>query len=207
MSLFGTLYFPSTVLALLIFGGVANIIAVVALLQNSSGKLLQRLMLLNDIALTLGFIAGSSKIQSQLLFVSLIPITVAAMRISWFVSILLTIAVVGSYWLIAWNEIGFLSVQTPDFIFATLPQLINGLILLIAGSAVSYIGVRIKQSLLAERKQQEIEAQLVLQSAQKKIKLIFELASTLSATLNYELILEAALDVSNASLREFFIRV
>ncbi len=197
--------FPSTVLALLIFGGVANIIAVVALLQNSSGKLLQRLMLLNDIALTLGFIAGSSKIQSQLLFVSIIPITVAAMRISWFVSILLTIAVVGSYWLIAWNEIGFLSVQAPDFIFATLPQLINGLILLIAGSAVSYIGVRIKQSLLAERKQQEIEAQLVLQSAQKKIKLIFELASTLSATLNYELILEAALDVSNASLREFFI--
>ncbi|TFG71493.1 MAG: GAF domain-containing sensor histidine kinase [Anaerolineales bacterium] len=196
--------FPSTVLALLIFGGVANIIAVVSLLQNSSGKLLQRLMLLNDIALTLGFIAGSSKIQSQLLFVSLIPITVAAMRISWFVSILLTSAVVGSYWLIAWSEIGFLSVNAPEFIYTTLPQLINGLILVIAGSAVSYIGTRIKQSLLIERKQQEKEAQLALQSAQKKIKLIFELASTLSATLNYELILEAALDVSDASLREFF---
>lgn len=196
--------FPVSVIALLVFGGIANIIAVVALLQNASGKHIQSIMLLNDIALTLGIVAGSSKIQGQLLFVSLIPITVAAMRISWFASILLTFGVVGAYWLIAWNELGFPSIQTSDLIFNTLPQLINGLILLIAGSAVSYIGVRIKQALLAETKQQDEEAQLILQSAQKKIKLIFKLASTLSATLNYELILEAALDVSDASLREFF---
>ena len=99
--------FPESVIALLIFGSIANLIALIALLQTSSGKLLQRLMMLNDIALTLGFIAGSSKLQSQLLFVSLIPITMAAMRISWLVSTLILAGVVIAYWFIAWSTWGF----------------------------------------------------------------------------------------------------
>ncbi len=196
--------FPDSVVALLIFGSIANIIALMALLQNNFGKLLQHLMLLIDITVTLGFIVGSSNIQSQLVFMSLIPITVVAMRISWLASIFLTLSVVVAYWLIAWNEYGFTTAITTHLISDALPQFINGLILMIAGTAVSYIGVRIKQGLLAERKQREEEARLTLLSANKKINLIFKLASTLSATLNYELILESALDVSDAGLREFF---
>jgi signal transduction histidine kinase len=162
-------------------------------------------MMINDIALTLGFIAGSTKIQSQLLFVSLIPITVAAMRISWLASTLIITGVVISYWFIAWQTSGHMVPIWSGSITDLLPLLIDGLILIIAGTAVSYIGVRIKQSLLAERKQQEELARAELQSAYKRTRLIFELASTLSATLNYELILQAALDVSDAGLREFLI--
>lgn len=194
--------FPSSVVLLLIFGSLANLIAVVALLQSATGTLLQRLMLLNDIALTLGFIASSAGIQSQLIFMSLIPITVAAMRVSWFASILLTGAVVVVYIFMASFSSG-ISLTSGAF-GQILPLLTESLILVIAGTAVSYIGVRIKQSLLAERLQQEEQARQAIQAAQKRARLIFELSSTLSATLNYELILQAALDVSDSGLRELF---
>ena len=84
------------------------------------------------------------------------------------------------------------------------PYLANGIILLVAGSAINQIGVRIKQALVAEREKQEKEAKTALETAHQKVRLVFELASTLSATLNYERVLEAALDVSNTGLREFF---
>ena len=196
--------FPESAIALLIFGSIANLIALIALLQNASGQLLQRLMLLNDIALTLGFIAGSTSFQNELLFMSIIPITVAAMRISWLASTFIIAGVVIAYWLIAWTTLGYPLPISSIPIADLLPLIINGLILIIAGTAVSFIGVRIKQALLAEREQQEEEALITLQSAYKRTRLIFELASTLSATLNYELILKAALDVSDAGLREFF---
>ncbi|MDF1512762.1 MAG: GAF domain-containing sensor histidine kinase [Anaerolineae bacterium] len=196
--------FPQSIIALLIFGSVANLIALVALLQNTSGDILQNLMLLNDIALTLGFIAGSSGSQNVILFVSLIPITTAAIRISWLASILLTFGVIIAYWLLSWQVICEASIVTTPWYRQALPMLSDGIILFVAGSAVSFIGVRMKQILEADQKAQEEQARLTLQSAHQKTRLIFELASTLSTTLNYELILEAALDVSDTGLRKFF---
>jgi signal transduction histidine kinase len=126
------------------------------------------------------------------------------MRISWLASILIMAGVVLAYWLIALRTLGYSIPFTTNPIAEFLPLLFNGFILVIAGTAVSVIGVRIKQALLAERREQEEAARLALQSAYRRTRLIFELASTLSATLNYELILKAALDVSDAGLREFF---
>lgn len=197
--------FPSVVLILLAIGGAANMMSLIALLQNSLGRGVRALMLLLDVAQTLGFVAASGGAQSPLLFVSIIPISTAAMRLSLFPSLMLVVTVVVSYWGIAWNQ-AHLSVSIPpsDLFLAAFPYFTNGLILLLAGGAVALISTRLKQTLAADRERRDKESAAAVETAHQKARLIFELASTLSATLNYERVLEAALDVSNAGLREFY---
>jgi len=197
--------FPSTVTALLVVGSAANMIAMVVLLQNALNKSIQSAILIQDIGLALGFIAASGSTTSPLLFFSLIPITTAALRFSRLYGLIVVASVVLVYWIIVWNQNGF-SLTTPflQLMARAFPYFTNGVILLLAGSAVSQTGVRIRQTLIAEREKKEREAQSALESAHQKIRLIFELTSTLSATLNYERVLEAALDVSNTGLREFY---
>lgn len=197
--------FPRTALVLLVVGGVANLTALLVLLRNATGNAMQNVMLLHDVLLTLGFIASSKDLRSQLLFISLVPITTAALRISWLASMLVTLGIVLAYWGIAWLNSSFGLTGAPvAVIVGILPHLTNGAVLIIAGLAVSRIGCRIKQSLLSEREQREERAQQALQIAHQRASLIFELASTLSATLNYERVLEAALDVSHAGLQDYF---
>ncbi len=197
--------FPSAIIALLIVGGVANIIATITLFKNALSKAIQNVMLIQDIGLTLGFIAGSGGAESSLLFVSLIPIVTAALRFRRLYGLVVVLGIVIAYWDITWNQQKFsMTMPLSELTLRALPYLINGMILLLAGGALSQIGVRIKQALITDREKQEHEAQTALESAHQKVRLIFELASTLSATLNYERVLEAALDVSNAGLREFF---
>lgn len=197
--------FSNTVILLLFAGGIANIMGMIALLQNSMSKAVQRVMLIQDIGLALGFIAGYGGIESPLLFASLIPIATAALRFSRLYGLIIVAIVVLGYWTIAWNQ-AHLSLTMPfnELTARAFSYLANGIVLLVAGSAVNRIGVRIKQVLTTEREKQEQEAQSALEAAHQKVHLIFELASTLSATLNYERVLEAALDVSNTGLREFF---
>ena len=196
--------FPRSVIVLLIAGGVANMMALLALLKNSLSKGVRTLMLIQDLALMLGFISGSGGTQSPLLFVSLIPIITAALRVSWLFSMVTVLSVVTAYWAIVWQQKG-LSLDMPfaEIAVQALPYFTNGVILILAGGAVSQIGTRIQHALITEREQQEQQARAALEAAHQKARLIFELASTLSATLNYERVLEAALDVSNAGLREF----
>ncbi len=197
--------FPNTVIALLVVGSTANVIAMVVLLQNALNKSIQSVILIQDIGLALGFIAGSDSTASPLLFFALIPITTAALRFSRLYGLLVVAGVVLVYWAIAWNQNGFsLDMPLLQLVTHAFPYFTNGVVLLLAGSAVSQTGVRIRQTLIAEREKKEREAQSALESAHQKIRLIFELTSTLSATLNYERVLEAALDVSDAGLREFY---
>ena len=199
--------FPSAIIALLIVGAVANIIATIALFKNALSKPIQYVMLVQDIGLTLGFIAGSGGAESPLLFVSLIPMVTAALRFTRLYGLIVVLGIVLVYWGITWHQLQFSTTMPLDVLtLQALPYLINGIVLLLAGGALSQVGVRIEQALISEREKQEHEAQTALEAAHQKVRLIFELASTLSATLNYERVLEAALDVSNAGLREFFSR-
>lgn len=197
--------FPSTTIALLVVGSVANIMVMIALLQNAMRKAVQRVVLIQDVGLALGLIAGTGGTGSPLLFVSLIPMATAALRLSRLYGLIVVFGVVLVYWFIAWHQTGLsMAMSFPQLAGRALPYFSNGIVLLLAGSAISQIGVRIKQTLLTEREKHERVAQSELNTAHQKVRLIFELASTLSATLNYERVLEAALDVSDAGLREFF---
>jgi signal transduction histidine kinase len=197
--------FPSVVIVLLIVGGVANIIAMITLFKNALTKAIKNVILIQDIGLTLGFIAGSGGAESPLLFVSLIPIVTAALRFTRLYGLIVVVGIVLAYWAITWQQHRFsLAMPLSELMVQAVSYFINGIILLLAGGALSQVGVRIKQALISEREKQKHETQTALESAHQKVRLIFELASTLSATLNYERVLEAALDVSNAGLREFF---
>ncbi|MFP4396301.1 MAG: GAF domain-containing sensor histidine kinase [Anaerolineales bacterium] len=199
--------FPRTVIVLLIAGAAANTLALISLLQHGGNSAVQNLMLFLDIGLTLGFVASSGGTQSPLLFVSLIPIITAAVRLSWPLSAVLTVVVVLAYWGITWWHEGFSpTMPIADLMTQSMPYLTNGIVLMVAGLAVSQIGSRIKETLLKEQEKQEQNARAALESAHHRVQLIFELASTLSATLNYERVLDSALDVSNAGLQRFFIQ-
>ena len=196
--------FPPSVIALLVTGGIANMLVTLLLVLRSFRSSIAPFTLLLDIALTLGLIITSGGADSPLLFISLIPIITTSLRYSWLVSLGMALLTVLIYWWGAWIETGLNNgVPLSQTLDAAISYIASGLILLLAGGGVSYIGTRIRQQLTEERRSQELAAQTAIETAHQKVRLIFELASTLSATLNYERVLDAALDVTQAGLEEF----
>lgn len=195
--------FTPTVIALLTTGTIANLLVMILLLRNAFRRPMSSFTLILDISLTLGLIGTTGGVESPLLFVSFIPIITTAVRYNWWASLSLVLGTVLIYiwstWVqfnLSW-EMGLGQIWEAVQLSAT-----KGLILLTAGLAIVYVGTRIRQALTAEQREQEAKARSQVKAAHQRIRLIFELASTLSATLNYERVLQAALDVSQAGLRE-----
>ncbi len=195
--------FPPTVIALLVIGGIANMLVMLLLILRSRRARIAPFTLILDIALTLGLILSSGGADSPLLFVSLIPIITTSLRYTWLVSVSMALLTSILYWWGSWISVGLETGITVPQVLGAASYIANGLIILLAGGGVSYIGTRIRQNLTEERKQQELAARNAIETAHQKVRLIFELASTLSATLNYERVLDAALDVTQAGLEEF----
>ncbi len=199
--------FPQGILILLVIGGIANLMVMLLLVLNTFRKPMATFTMILDVLLTLGLIMLSGGADSRLLFVSFVPIITSALRYSWIISLGVALSVVAIYWWGAWHQLGFSTETTwATILLRGSSHIVSGLVLLLAGGAVSKIGSKIKEILVEERQEKEQEAKTVIQAAHQKVRLIFELASTLSATLNYERVLESALDVSCAGLREFLSR-
>ncbi len=197
--------FPRAALVLIVVGGVANLTAMMVALQGSTNQAIRNALLLYDLLLTLGFLASAKNLQSQLLFISLVPIMTAALRNSWGSSILVTIGVVLAYWLITWTQGGYgLDASGLDILAGMSTAVVNGAVLFMAGIAVGYIGSRIQHALLREREERDARNAAALRAAHQRASIVFDLAGTLSATLNYERVLEAALEISRTGLHEFF---
>ncbi len=197
--------FPRPALVLIVVGGVANLTAMMVALQGSTNRSIRNALLLYDLLLTLGFIASAKNLQSQLLFISLVPIMTAALRNSWGSSILVTVGVVLAYWLIAWAQGGYgFRGSALDIIAGMSTVIVNGAVLFAAGLAVGHIGSRIQHALVREREERDARNAAALRAAHQRASIVFDLAGTLSATLNYERVLEAALDISRTGLHEFF---
>lgn len=197
--------FPRQAFLLLTIGAVANLTALIGFLRNPSAHGIQQGLLVLDIALALGFVALDREIRNQLLFVSLIPIITAAVRYSWVVSTLMTMGIVMAYWGMSWLDANTLTGAASQIsLFDLLPAAITGVVLMAAGVAIALVGSRIKTALIAEQEEREQRARAALNMAQRRTRLIFELASTLSATLNYERVLDAVLEVSHTGVEQFF---
>ncbi len=197
--------FPRAALVLIVVGGVANLTAMMVALQGSTNQAIRNALLLYDLLLTLGFLASAKNLQSQLLFISLVLIMTAALRNSWGSSILVTIGVVLAYWVITWTQGGYgLDASGLDILAGMSTAVVNGAVLFVAGIAVGYIGSRIQHALLKEREERDARNAAALRAAHQRASIVFDLAGTLSATLNYERVLEAALEISRTGLHEFF---
>jgi signal transduction histidine kinase len=192
------------VIILLVVGGIANMLVMLTLVRKASFASRPILTLILDIALTLGLLFASGGLDSPLLFITFIPIITTALRYSWVLSSMLAVVTVAIYWIGAWNALG-LTTGTPfwKLVGNSFHYVSSGLVLLLAGGAVSYVGAKIKYTLIKEREEEQEQSRTEIEIEHQKVRLIFKLASLLSATLNYERVLETALDVSSTGLQEF----
>ncbi len=197
--------FSRTVIGLLITGATANLLVMLLLMRNTFSKPMSSFTLALDFTLTLGLIAATGGTESPLLFVAFTPIITTTLRYKGWISVMLSGATAIVYWWSALREKNVLA----DGVFWESDLILpfsKGFILLLAGLAVSYVGTKIKNLLIEERARKEKVAQAQVNAAHQRVRLIFELATTLSATLSHERVLQAALDVTQSGLRELLNR-
>jgi signal transduction histidine kinase len=172
-----------TALILILITGLFNLVAMVLLVFEVPTRLLAPASLIVDTLVTIVLLAGSGGAGSPLLYYALFPILTAALRFNASID-LITVAVIG---------VGYYGLG------GTVQEL---LVLACAALISGALGTVIRRQTL-ERKQAEEENELQrLRSTREQARAIFEMASTLSATLNYQRILDAVLDVSILGLKE-----
>jgi len=174
-----------------------NLVVLLLLLYGSLGRVLPPITLLIDTLLTIGFVVTSGGMTSPLLFFALFPILTAALRFPWLVSLLVAVVVVvGCEFASYLIEPSITS--WPDLV----PFAARSLVLLLAALICGLVGDRVRQTVGRTRQIEESSELRKLRAAQEHSRVIFELASTLSATLNYNKVLEAVLDVGEAGMKE-----
>jgi len=184
-------------IALLTVAALYNLAVTLLLSYDTLPRLVPVMTLLIDTTLTIGFVIISGGLTSPLLFFALFPVLTAALRLPWMITLLIASAVVAGC-----GFAGYLiappGTSWPDL----LPFIARSLILLLAALISGLIGDRVRQAVARTRRLEE-EAELrKWRTAHEHSRVIFELASTLSATLNYNKVLEAVLEVGEAGMRE-----
>ncbi len=184
-------------LGLLIGIAVAYNLALTLLLAvHRFPPLLSILALVVDTVLAVGLMAVSGRLDSPLLFFSLFPIITAALRFSFLTSLAVALFIA-----IGYLGLGFLE-TVPLAVETLLAKIGNVVIILLAAVVTGLVGGQMKRRVALIRRQEEEEELRRLRARHQQSRLIFELASTLSATLNYQRVLEAILDVAEIGLHE-----
>ncbi|HDD23973.1 MAG TPA: GAF domain-containing sensor histidine kinase [Chloroflexi bacterium] len=182
---------------LLIVAAFYNLSVMLLLTSHTIPQSLPTMTIVVDTVLSIGFVLTSGGLESPLLFFGLFPILTAALRFHWSVSILIAIVIVASC-----GGIGYILTPAGTPWSILLPFTVRATILLLATLVSSLVGHQMKR-LIAQTHRVEQEAELrKLRTAQEHSRVIFELASTLSATLNYNKVLDAVLEVGEAGMRE-----
>jgi signal transduction histidine kinase len=183
-------------LGLLLVGAAYNLILLLLLAFGFFPQPLPAISLLIDSLLAVAFLAATGGAESPLLFFGLFPIITAALRFGWTVSMATAGAIVIAYIFVSIRQA---SVSTLSDLF---PLIINSVILLLAALISGLIGNRAIGLANKELREEEEDELRRLRAIRERTRAIYEMASTLSATLNYERVLEAMLDVSVLGLVE-----
>jgi len=171
-------------LVLLLIAAVYNLAIMILLVFNARAPWLPWASLLADTLLAIAFLLMTTVAgNSPLLFFSLFPILTAALRFNWFISLLTSAAIALTYLILG----------------GQLPNL-----MLIAVTAVFATAISDRARLIVSdiRRSEDSNELQHLRSTREQARAIFEMASTLSATLNYQHILDAVLDVSVLGFKE-----
>lgn len=83
---------------------------------------------------------------------------------------------------------------------STLPLIFEGAVLLAAAAAIGATGQNLRSLLTARARAAEAESNRRIRQVRDRSRAIYEMASTVSATLDYERVLEAALDLGGIGL-------
>ena len=178
-----TAVWSQNALVLLLIAAAYNFLAMILLVFDTALKPVAVASLAADGLLSVALLAASGGATSPLFYVSLFPVLTAALRFDWSFNLLTTAALGLTYF--------WLGGAWPNLMILAIVSLVGGA-----------LGGRIRR-LATEAKRAEEESELQhLRSTRERARAIFEMASTLSATLNYQRILDAVLDVSILGLKE-----
>ena len=173
-----------------------NVAVVILLSRGSISRLLPAITLFVDTLLIIGLVLTSGGMASLLLVFGLFPVLTAALRfdqpISLLVSLMVTASLGGALYTISprgpWSG--------PNPLFALM------LALAIAAVVGSVLNMRLR-AVFDRNRESEIETERrKLHAAREHSRLTFELASTLSASLKYNKVLDAVLEVADKGLKE-----
>jgi len=185
-------------IAILALAVLYNIAVIFLLSYESPSQVLPIVTLIVDTLLTIGLIVSSGGLSSPLLFFALFPILTAALRFSQTTSLLIALGVIVSFG-------GAVYLISPPTTWTDLiPFAVFALVLLVASVISSFVSEEVKK-IVARRRQEareKADENREDDAARKHSRLTFELASTLSATLNYNKVLKAALEVAEKGMRE-----
>jgi len=188
-------YLPHVVM--LIIAASYNLFVMLLLIYGALSRAIPLLTILIDTVLSIGFTVTSGGIKSPLLFFALFPIITAALRFRWGISVLIAgLTVAGS------GLIDVLLIRENVYKNDLFTFVIASLVLLLAALISRLVADRLKRVLARRQAEKETEELRELRAAHQRSRLVFELASTLSATLNYNKVLEAMLDVAETGMNE-----
>jgi signal transduction histidine kinase len=174
---------PQMALILVSITAVFNLLAMVLLIFDVPARLLAPAGLIVDTFVTIALLVITGGADSPLFYYALFPILTSALRFNPIVDLFTTVVISLAYFGMGGKWLGLLVPIGMAVVAGVLGWLIR------------------RQTL--ERKQLEEEHELQrLRSTRDQSRAIFEMASTLSATLNYQRILDAVLDVSILGLKE-----
>ncbi len=183
---------------LLVFAALYNLTVMLLLSYGSRPRYMSLMTLLADILLSIGFILTSGGLTSPLLFFALFPVLTTALRFPWAVSPLVALLIVVSGGLAGYA----IAPPTTTWVDA-LPFTIRSLVLVLAAAVSGLAGDKVKRAIARKHRLAEEGEIRKLRAAQERTHAIFELASTLSATLNYNAVLKAVLEVGEAGMHEW----
>jgi signal transduction histidine kinase len=190
---------PRMTLALgLLAGGAAyNLLVTMLLAFHVPTGPLPMLTLVLDAILSAGLVFASGGISSPLFFFCLFPVVTASLRFSWIIGLITAASIAFVYALIVLIP-ALPNVDLPRIF----PVLVNSLILLIAAALTGIVSDRMRE-ILSQMSQADEQAELrKLRTAREQMRAIFELAGTLGATLSYDRILDAILDIASMGFKE-----
>ena len=187
---------PTMLLVLIVLMAIGNLLVVISLAVDVSSRPVPLLTLVGDTILAIALLGYGRGGSSPLLFYALFPILTSALRFDWRFNGVTSGLIMGVF--IATRLIG------TDLSRREVIEAIGALVLLGMTSFVAgMVGGRVK-NLVLHALRTEAEGELrQLRTRNEQARAIFEMASTLSATLSYERILDAVLDVGAMGLREF----
>jgi signal transduction histidine kinase len=185
-------------IVILVLAVLYNIAVIFLLSYESPSQVLPIVTLVIDTLLTIGLIISSGGLRSPLLFFALFPILTAALRFSQTTSLLIALGVIVSF-----GGAVFL-ISPPTAWTDLLPFAVFALVLLVASVISSFVSEEVKKIVARKREETRENGRedREVDAARKHSRLTFELASTLSATLNYSKVLRAALEVAEKGMRE-----
>jgi signal transduction histidine kinase len=184
-------------LGLLLAGAAYNMVVMILLVFQVPARPLPLLTVILDALLSVGLVSASGGASSPLFFFGLFPIITSALRFGWIAGLITATGIALAYVGVA------LVPRLPEINLAgVFPAILNSLILIIAAMLTGILSDRMRQ-IVSRLNQAEEEAELrKLRAARDQVRALFEMAGTLGATLSYNRILEAILDVASMGFKE-----